>query len=254
MLKTKREDWKLTMRIRNLVAIGAVSAMAFTASAATTYVNETFESYADTAAMQVNWGSAGAGTLDTAFGNPGQSATHPGGAVNVWTGSSFSLLPSSGAIVLSADIYDPGTGPAQRNTVGLRNGANPLFEMGHYNSQGSQYAVRLVAMYGNPNWVFFPNVTRTAGWHHYEATFTATDVTITLDLNNDGIVDSTLNYSGSPSANPFVDLRFGGPSGITSAGPMWVDNIMLSQIPEPSVAMLGLLGGFGLLAMFRRRR
>ncbi len=86
---------------------------------------------------------------------------------------------------------------------------------------------------------------RTAGWHHYEATFTDTDVTITLDLESDGTVDSTLTFSGSPSANPFVDLRFGGPSGITSAGPMWVDNIMLSQIPEPSVAMLGLLGGFG---------
>jgi hypothetical protein len=34
---------------------------------------------------------------------------------------------------------------------------------------------------------------------------------------------------------------------------MWVDNIMLSQIPEPSVAMLGLLGGLGMLWIARRR-
>ncbi|OQB91426.1 MAG: hypothetical protein BWX84_01392 [Verrucomicrobia bacterium ADurb.Bin118] len=242
------------MKKQIVLAIATSLSLASTALFGQVLVNETFESYADTAAMRLNWDSDGLGTLDTDFGNPGQSATHPGGTVNTWIGSSFSLLPSSGTIVLKADIYDPGTGSAQRNTVGLRNGADPLFEMGHYNAQSSQYAVRVLAMYGEPNWVFFPGVDRTAGWHHYEATFTDTDVTITLDLESDGTVDSTLTFSGSPSANPFVDLRFGGPSGITSAGPMWVDNIMLSQIPEPSVAMLGLLGGFGLLAMFRRRR
>lgn len=242
------------MRIRNLVAIGAVSAMAFTASATITYVNETFESYADTAAMELNWTPAGLGELVTTNGNPGQSAWHPGGQVDTWIGSSFSLLPNpSGAVVLKADIYDPGDTGLQRNTVGLRNGANPLFEMGHYNSSYTQYAVRVLGMYGAPGWVFFPDVVRTAGWHHYEATFSATSVTITLDIDLDGIVDSTLSYNGSPSANPFVDLRFGGPSNLASGGAMLVDNIVLSQIPEPSVAMLGLLGGLGMLWIARRR-
>lgn len=229
--------------------------MAFTASATITYVNETFESYANTAAMELNWSPAGLGELVNTNGNPGQSAWHPGGAVDSWIGSSFSLLPNpSGAVVLKADIYDPGVGSLQRNTVGLRNGANPLFEMGHYNSSYTHYAVRVVSMYGSPNWVYFPDVVRTAGWHHYEATFTATSVTITLDIDLDGIADSTLSYTGSPSANPFVDLRFGGPSANTSGGAMLVDNIVLSQVPEPSVAMLGLLGGLGLLGWINRRR
>jgi len=242
------------MRIRNLVAIGAVSAMAFTASATITYVNETFESYADTAAMELNWSPAGLGELVTTNGNPGQSAWHPGTTVNTWIGSSFSLLPNpSGAVVLKADIYDPGDTGLQRNTVGLRNGANPLFEMGHYNSSFSHYSVRVLSMYGSPGWVIFPDVARTAGWHHYEATFTAIDLTITLDIDLDGNVDSTLIYTGSPSANPFVDLRFGGPSGLASAGAACFDNIVLSQVPEPSVAMLGLLGGLGMLWIARRR-
>lgn len=220
-------------------------------------VNETFESYSTTAQMQANWGSAGAGVLVTTNGNPGNSAWHPGGAVNSWMGSSFSISPSAlQTIVLAADIYDSNVGSAQRNTVGLRNGANPLFEMGHYNTAPSQYAVRLLSMYGQGGaWSFFPNVTRTAGWNRYQAVFTDTSATITLDIGADGTVDSTLTFSGAVPANPFVDLRFGGPSAVSSAAPAWFDNIMLQvvQVPEPSVASLLLLGGVLLFRRFRRQ-
>ncbi len=220
-------------------------------------VNETFESYSTTAQMQANWGSAGLGVLVTTHGNPGNSALHPGGAVNIWSGSTFSISPSAlQTIVLTADIYDSNVGDAQRNTVGLRNGANPLFEMGHYNIVSSQYAVRLLSMYGQGGtWTFFPNVTRTAGWNRYQAVFTDTSATITLDIGADGTVDSTLTFSGAVPANPFVDLRFGGPSGVSSAAPAWFDNIMLQvvQVPEPSVASLLLLGGVLMFRRFRRQ-
>lgn len=220
-------------------------------------VNETFESYSTTAQMQANWGSAGAGALDTTLGNPGNSATHPGGAVNSWIGSAFSLSPSAlQTIVLTADIYDSNVGSAQRNTVGLRNGASPLFEMGHYNTASSQYAVRLLNMYGQGGtWTFFPGVTRTAGWNRYEAVFTDSSATITLDLGADGTIDSTLTFSGAVPANPFVDLRFGGPSGVISAAPAWFDNIMLQAVvvPEPSMASLFLMGSLLLLRRFRRQ-
>ncbi len=85
-----------------LLAIGLLPGRAFS----DVIVSEDFEGYANTAAMQVNWGT-GAGTLDTAFGNGGQSAYHPGGTVNQWIGSSFSIKPSATqTIILTADIYD----------------------------------------------------------------------------------------------------------------------------------------------------
>jgi len=43
-------------------------------------------------------------------------------------------------------------------------------------------------------------------------------------------------------------------SGLSSAGAdVWFDNLTVI-VPEPSSLALSLLGGFGLLAMFRRRR
>ena len=227
-------------------------------SKAQVIVNETFESYANTPAMQANWGSSGAGQLVSTNGNTGNSGYHPGGAVNTWIGSSFSLTPDASInIRLRADIFDDGGG-LDRNTIGLRNGANPLFEMGHYNSFASHYTVRLLSLYGGTGaWTAFPTVTRqTNAWHRYEAFFTLTNVTLTLDLGADGSIDSTLEFVGAPSANPFVDLRFGGPSGVSSAGPIWVDNILLETVPvpEPSTVALGCIGGLSLLVMAWRRR
>jgi hypothetical protein len=220
-------------------------------------VNEDFESYSTTAQMQANWGSAGLGVLVSTNGNPGNSAYHPGGAVNIWSGSTFSLaVNASQNVVLTADIFDSAVGSAQRDMLGLRNGANPLFEMGHYNSVASQYAVRLVSLYGQNAYSFFPNVVRTAGWNRYQATFTGSGATITLDLGADGSIDSTLTFSGTAPSNPFVDLRFGGPSGVTSAAPAWFDNISLQVIavPEPTSATLLLVGGLLLAARIRRQR
>lgn len=245
--------------LKKLIPVCVFSACMMLANGAfaqISYVNETFESYATTAQMEANWSPAGLGELVTTNGNPGNSAWHPGGAVDIWIGSTFSLTPSaSQPIILTADIYDTTVGSAQRDTVGLRNGANPLFEMGHYNTVSSQYAVRLLSMYGQGGaWSFFPGVVRTAGWNRYQATFTGTSATITLDLGADGTIDSTLNFSGAVPANPFIDLRFGGPSAVTSAAAAWFDNISLVQIPEPSAAVLCLVGGLTLAAGFVTRR
>lgn len=238
--------------LAGVILLGLLAVVESPALITNTIVYENFESYSTTADMQLKWGSTGLGVLVATNGNPGNSAYHPGGAVNSWIGSTFSLAPSDSQtmILLRADIFDSAAGSAQRNTVGLRQaagGATPLFEMGHYNSWSSQYGVRVVNSYNGANWVPFGGVTRTAGWNRYEALFTSTEITVTLDIGADGTVDSTLTFAGTPSANPYGDLRFGGPSGVASAAPAWFDNIELySIIPEPSTVALSLLS---LLAM-----
>lgn len=249
------------MRIHiSFITIMLTLATCVAAANAEVIVSEDFESYADTAAMKVKWGSAGLGTLDKIKGNPGQSAYHPGGAVNSWIGSTFSIKPTAeDTIVLSADIYDDGTSANERLTVGLRNGANPLFEMGHYNSTAEHYHVRVLNMYGNENWVpiepgLKASSKQPAGWNRYEATFTLTSLTVTLDLGSDGTIDGTFESLGSPSANAFVDLRFGGPSNLSSAGGgAYFDNIGLDVVPEPATFVLFALGMIGCVALVRRR-
>ena len=216
--------------------------------------------------MQLNWGlflgSAPAGTLATAFGNGGQSAAHPGGTVNSWIGSTFALTPTATQnIVLTADLYDDATSQNERLAVGLRNGANPLFEMGHYNA-GEHYYVRVLGMYGGENWAPIDATLNTggisAGWNRYQATFTLTDLTVTIDLGANGSIDGTFVSTGAPSANNFIDLRFGGPSNLSSAGGGFnVDNISLSTVavPEPSsLAALAALGVFGLTQCRRKAK
>jgi len=247
------------MKTNCLFAFGVVAALSISSASAQVIINEDFESYADTTAMQGTWGAAGLGTLDPAFGNPSQSAFHPGGAVNSYTG--FSIAPSATQnIILTADIYDDGTSANERITVGLRNGANPLFEMGHYNSTTEHYHVRVLSFAGNDGWVALaPGLKvaagQPAGWNRYQATFSLTGLTVTLDLGADGSIDGTFTSLGAPSANAFNDLRFGGPSNSSSAGGgAWFDNIRLEMVtvPEPTSMALGL-AGLGLLALKRRQ-
>src|SRR5690606_29533120 len=94
---------------------------------------------------------------------------------------------------------------------------------------------------------------RTEGWHLFQATFTSTTTTVTLDLGSDGTVDHTLVYSGSP-IGPFSDLRIGGPAGAATGGSaIGYANIRLEVIPEPST-YAAIFGGLALLGAFVYRR
>lgn len=248
--------------ILSLSCVAALGVFASgTAQAATVYVNETFESYADTAALSANWSAPTGLSLNSGGGHPGNAGQHDGSAsAHIWTGPAFSVTPTDEApLVLSADIWYSGAA-AQRNTVGLRNGANPLFEMGFYNDAAANgLGVRVLSFAGSPNWVgLVPYTTLGTGedaaqWIRLEATFTSTQATITYDLGADGTVDGTYNAPGGAfSANPFIDLRFGGPSGLSSAGGGFlVDNIYLRSVPEPASLAFLALGAAGLI---RRRR
>lgn len=246
------------------LALCAAAALATTPISAAIVVSEDFESYADTAAMQANWGSTGLGTLNTSVGNPGQSASHAGGTVNSWIGSSFSLIPTATeSLFLTADIFDDAANQNKRMTVGLRNGANPLFEMGHFNTPaGAHYSVRVLNMYGGVGaWVPFDATLGTgasplvAGWNRFSATFTATELTVGLDLGANGTIDRTLTFVGAPSASPFVDLRFGGASGNSSGGGgVSFDNIRLETVAIPEPSSWACLGACLGLAVWKRRR
>jgi PEP-CTERM motif len=227
---------------------------------ATVILNEPFN-YADLAALQANWGATAGLGLDLVGGNPSPSATHSGAnTIHSWVGNgTFSITPTdANPIVFTADIWDSGTGN-QRNTVGLRTGANPLFEMGMYNSfndpgPGSGEGVRLVSLAGSQNWHQMGPFT--TGWSRWEATFTTYSVTIRVDTGIDSTWDLNWTSTGVTPIGAFSDLRFGGPSGVTSPAAFAVDNIRLevTTVPEPSALALSLLGGLGLAAISRRRK
>lgn len=264
------------MKSRNLFAALAIMAIGAASSthAATILVSEDFESYADTAAMTAVWGG-GLGTLDTSNSFSGsQSAFHPGGTVNSRTDFGSVAPSATHDLVLSARIYDDAVLNTDRITVGLRTGAAPLFEMGRYldNTIGfpenNPYGIRALSM-GNgitpsPNWQPFLSggnpIDSVAGWHTYEATFSiANGVTVTLDLGSDGTIDSTLHFAGDGASefNNFTDLRFGGPSNLSSAGGgANFDDIQLALvpvIPEPTSLLLVGMMGLTLTGMRPRR-
>lgn len=253
----------------SLIVCGMAAAFCLSSSRAQILVNETFDSYADSAAMHANWGlvqgSGSVATLDNTLGNLGQSGHHDGtAAATGWIGSLLSVTPSDSApLRLTADLWYTGASN-QRNSVGLRNGANPLFEIGFYNDgslSATGLAVRVLNFAGNNNWVGLVGYgdlgtgPGTEQWIRVQATFTSSTLALTYDLGADGSIDGIFNSSGAAIANPFNSLRFGGPSALTSAtGGFNVDNIKLEIIPEPSSLALTALSAVGLLLAARRRR
>jgi hypothetical protein len=259
------------MKLKHLLGSLAIAALSMVNAvhATTIVVSENFDSYANTAAMTAVWGG-GLGTLDTSLSfSPSNSAAHPGGTVNSYLPGIGSVTPSATQnLVLTAKIYDDAQVANDRISVGLRTGAAPLFEMGRHNSWHASvtgihtYGIRGLSL-GNgivpsPDWRPFTiggsPIPATAGWHTYQATFSLTGgLTVTLDLNSNGSIDSILQFTGdgvTPFGN-FTDLRFGGPSNLSSGGGgANFDDIRLAMvdiIPEPAslllVSVLGLTLG-----------
>jgi hypothetical protein len=218
--------------------------------------------------MQAAWGAAPNGSLDTAFGNPGQSMLHAGTVSNQ---RSFAATAASDAqpIVWEFDMYDSLTSSrlsgALRDVGGSAAGNQAFLEMGVYNAalntdtnvNGSGYAIRHAFVAGTPagasGWLLFPTPpTRVEGWHHFKATIGDTFATFDLDLGDDGSVDRTRTITlGAAAANDLYNIvRFGGPSDVSSTGPGNFDNLNIEVVPEPaSLALVGLAGLF-----LRRRR
>lgn len=250
-----------------LLVLG-ICAAAMTASAQV-LVNETFD-YPDLASLQANWGNKTGLSLADALGNPAPSAAHDGSAqFHSWIGSPLSVVPTAASpMILKADIWSSGTA-GQRNTVGFRTGASPLFEMGLYNAfdndvdgplspSGTGIGMRILNFAGSADltgqdWVLIGDMYE--GWARWEATFTDLSLTVRVDEGIDGTWDITYTSVGTTPAAAFTDLRFGGPSGLASAaGGFNVDNISVTIVPEPSTAALLTLAALLLARQMRQRR
>lgn len=239
------------------VVVGGM--LSISSAKAVTIFSDDFESYADTAAMQAVWGAAGAGSLDGAFGNPGQSMAHPAGTDNIVT-VPVQQASAANPLVYTADIYDDGTAANKRLTAGLRfSGVANLLEMGMYNDP-NHYAVR--AVLPGPNWAAFDNIVDDAGdpianepivgWHRFQVVHDGANATFTLDLGSTGIINSTVVLAAAWNANGVDSIRLGGPSSLSSpGGGGFFDNVSLVSIPEPTTLALAGLAG---LCMLGRRR
>ena len=245
------------MQVKCLLSLGAVACLTLATSSNAQIISDNFESYANTAALVAAW-PGGPATLDTANGNPGQSAFHPGGVVNSRT---FTAVNPTDAmpLSLSVDIFDDGLSANKRISTGLRSGASNIIELAMFNAP-AHYAFRLINFTsGNPNWVAFDTLGQSGvanapavRWNRFGALIGDTMTTFTLDLNADGSIDATHVVNAVPAAAGFSDLRFGGPSNLASAGGgANFDNITLVQVPEPTALGAVALGALGLLA--RRR-
>ena len=240
------------------------------------FVDEQFN-YADQAALDANWtlSTNSVLTLDSSAGNARNSGagTNP----NIWAGSTFTLDPSDAApIRLTADFTTDGA-PGTVTTVGLRNGANPLFEMGLYrlfdNEQSGPdsstqivptetgFGVRTInigvdqlpgaGQTGNQDWIKMGDYFN--GSARFEATFTESGVTTRVDLGIDGTWDFSYTEKGTTPIGNFVELRVHAPTtGSAGTTGALLDNIRLEVVPEPSTFALLGLGGL-LFAALRRR-
>jgi hypothetical protein len=202
-------------------------------------VAEDFESYADTAAMQAVWGTKGLGLIEAVPQGSGHAAYHPGGAVNARHGFALQATAAE-SIVLTADFYDFATNANKRLTVGLRNGTGAILELGAFNSKGSYFA-RVVGFAGGTSWKCFDESQRPIqGWHRFQALISPTNTVLTLDLGADGIIDKQLEFPGSAAGVTFNELRFGGPSDVTSlGGGGFFDNIRLETRKLEPLAEIG---------------
>lgn len=254
-----------------LLSLGALASAALTVSAQV-IVFEPFD-YADQAALAEKWTiSTSPITLTTANGNPSPSVSNAatGTAANIWKGSTFSLTPTDDApLRLSADFFSAGLNGTV-TTVGLRTGADPLFEMGLYRSFDNiqtgpnTTAISSPAVAGmgtrtinigtdlnGQDWVKMSDYFN--GWVRFEAILMGSSVTTRIDLGIDGSWEHVFTENGTTPTKAFTDLRIHAPAATTAGtGGTIVDNVKLEVIPEPaSLALLGLGAGLGLT---RRRR
>ena len=219
----------------------------------------------------------------------GGYAYHGGGSVNAMPLASPVVASETEWIKLSVDIFDDDTtldpfaplNPSnKRMSLGLRDTTVPsnLIELGMYNGVTDVHFAYRAILFGSagddPNWAGWDlgteafdidgsgvvepdeenipiNRFQGAGWHTYHVTITPDTLIFEFDLDRDGTIDATDTYSTGVESGPvgFNELRFGGPSGITSGGGgVHFDNVVL-EIIAPTVSLVGDLNSDGFVGI-----
>jgi hypothetical protein len=240
----------------------ALALLALVASAsAAIIIQDDFESYADTTALNGPW-PKGTGTDAATYLLVGDNGpTWPGEKCveNLLTAArrDWSFTPTALAageeLIWAFDLKDMDTTVAFRQFGQILSKDAPagaldeLIAMGVYNAadpnevfNANKYYARVAFGPGGVNW-FALNTTRSAGWHRFEAHIKKTG---TVDFYVDGVLDT----AGVPHGGDYwYQARIG--SGLSSTRAARYDNYLVNITPEPaSLALVAL----GLLA-FRRR-
>jgi len=179
------------------------------------------------------------------------------------------------------DPFFPLVPDNKRMGLGLRDTTTPanIIELGMWNAVDDvHFAYRAILFDSvngtpNPNWAGWDlgteavdvdgsgvieedeentpiNRYRGAGWHQYSVTIKPESLLFEFDLDRDGSIDGSFEHFDIPhTAAGFNQLRFGGPSNVTSGGgSVHFDNIVL-EIIEAQVALVGDLNGDGFVGI-----
>lgn len=242
----------------------ALCILAFVASAsAGIIIQDDFESYADTAALNAAW-PKGVGTDAITYLLPGDNGpTWPGEKCveNLTNGTTATgrrdqnftptLLASGEELVWAFDFKDMDTTVAFRQYGQILSSSTPggslneLIAMGVYNAadpnevfNANKYYARVAL--SPANW-FSLNTTRSPGWHRFEARIKQTG---TVDFYVDGLLDTA---DVAQAGGYWYQARIG--SGLSSTRTARFDNYLVNVIPEPAALALVAIG---LLAVRRR--
>ncbi len=231
---------------------------------ATVIIQDDFESYANTAALNAVW-PKGTGTDADSFLVAGfNGPTVPGNqAVEITTAAArrdYSFTPTllnAGEYLLWAFDFEDRVGSSTTgrqygqllsNSAQSGGALNELIAVGQYNTvtkpgqvySSSKYQAR-VAFAPGQGW-FNLNTDRSVGWHRFEVRIYQSG---TVDFYVDGQPDTL----GLPHVGAWwYQARIG--SGLSSTAAARYDNYLLQVLPEPGAALLLGLGSL----LWRRRR
>ncbi len=92
---------------------------------------------------------------------------------------------------------------------------------------------------------------RGPGWHSYSVIIKPDSMVFEFDLDRDGSIDSSAEYFDIPhTADGFSQLRFGGPSNVSSSGGgVHFDNVVLEIIAADAPGLAGDLNGDGFVGI-----
>jgi len=233
--------------MRKFAVLLSVSTFAMAASAGVTYIDDDFESYANTAALDAVWTNSVGTSADTFLDLDPLNPLNQ--VVQDTTVTSLRVQefgPSTGGLIWSFDYYDTvGNASDPRNYGQLladNGGLSELLSMGQYNAavgqDSNKYQARVA--FGGAGW-FNLNADRSIGWHNFKAVIGPSEV----DFWVDGVLDTAnLPHNGGN----WYQARIG--SALSSAGgAAYYDNYSVA-VPEPTSLALLALGG--LFALRRR--